>query len=87
MSLFILASVEYTAMITAILSAILGVVAAVFFVLLGALLMRNKADLRRMNSDEYKRELVSNKEIREQKREKKKQSGESKPRHGKKNKS
>ena len=84
--IILLASAQYTAMITAILSALLGVAAAVFVVVLGAFFARNSADKRRMSEDEYKRELVSNKEIREQKREKKKQDGESKPRHGKKNK-
>ena len=79
-------SVEYTSMVIAILSAILGAIAVVFVILLGMLLSRNAADKRRLNKDEYKRELVSKKEIRAEKREKKKKEGEPKPRHGKKNK-
>lgn len=82
----LLASVQHTSMVTAILAAILGVVAVVFFVLLGFLLMRDKAEKTRLDKDVYKREFVSNKELREQKREKKKQDGDNKPRHGKKNK-
>ena len=82
-----IASAEYTAMLQAVLGAVLGVVAVLFFVTLGMLLARNKAEKTRLDHDVYKRELVSNKEIREQKREKKKeQTGEKKPRHGKKNK-
>ena len=82
----IVASVEYTSMVVAILSAIVGVVAVVFVVLLGMLLTRNAADKRRLNNDVYKRELVTKKQIRAEKREKKKKEGEPKLRHGKKNK-
>ncbi|MBR4801149.1 MAG: hypothetical protein IK048_05745 [Clostridia bacterium] len=81
----LMASVEYTSMVTAVLSAILGVVVVVFVVLLGMLLSRNAADKRRLDEDAYKRELASNRELREQKREQKKENA--KPRHGKKNKS
>ena len=82
----ILSSVEYTSMVVAVLSAVLGIVAVVFVVLLGMLLTRNAADKRRLSKDEYKRELVTAKQIRQEKREKKKKEGESKLRHGKKNK-
>ena len=82
----LIASVQYTSMVVAILSAILGAVAVVFVTLLLMLLSRNAADKRRLNKDVYKRELVSKKELREQKREKKKKEGEPKLRHGKKNK-
>ena len=81
----LLSSVEYTSMVTAILSAVLGIVAVVFVVLLGMLLTRNAADRRRLSKDEYKRELVTAKQIRAEKREKKKKENP-KPRHGKKNK-
>ncbi len=82
----LLSSVEYTSMVVAILSAVLGIVAVVFVVLLGMLLTRNAADKRRLSKDEYKRELVTAKQIRAEKREKKKKEGEPKLRHGKKNK-
>lgn len=82
----LICSVEYTSMVIAILSAILGAVAVIFVVLLLMLLSRNAADKRRLGEDEYKRELASKKEIRAEKREKKKKEGEPKLRHGKKNK-
>ena len=69
-------------MVVAILSAVLGIVAVVFVVLLGMLLTRNAADHRRLSRDVYKRELVTEKQIRAEKREKKKKEGK-KPRHGK----
>ena len=81
----LLSSVEYTSMVVAILSAILGIVAVVFVVLLGMLLSRDAADKRRLSRDEYKREIVTAKQIRAEKREKKKKEN-AKPRHGKKNK-
>ena len=82
----LVASVEYTTMIEAVLGALVGVFGIVFVVLLGMLLTRNAADKRRLNRDEYKRELPTEKQIKEQKREKKKAQGEKKQRHGKKNK-
>lgn len=82
----LICSAEYTAMLQAVLAAVLGVVAALFFVALGMLLARNKAEKTRMSHDVYRRELPSKKEIREQKREQKQSQGEQKLRHGKKNK-
>jgi|GEM_PF-5928104 len=83
----LISSAEYTAMLQAVLGAVLGVVAVLFFVALGMLLTRNKAEKTRMSHDVYKRELPSKKEIREQKSEQKQANkGEKKPRHGKKNK-
>ncbi len=82
----LLLSVQYTSMVIAILSAILGVVAVIFAVLLGMLITRNKADRARLDHDVYKRELVTKKQLRQEKREKKKKEGEPKLRHGKKNK-
>ena len=73
-------------MVVAILSAILGVLAVVFAVLLGMMLARNKADRARIDRDVYKREIVTAKQLRQEKREKKKKEGEPKLRHGKKNK-
>ena len=61
----LIASVQYTSMVVAILSAILGAVAVVFVTLLLMLLSRDAADKRRLNKDVYKRELVSKKELRE----------------------
>lgn len=86
MTNILLASVEYTTMVEAILAAFVGIVGVIFVVLLGMLLTRNAADKRHLNRDEYKRELPTEKEIKKQEREKKKEQGEKKPRHGKKNK-
>ena len=82
----LIASAQYTAMVVAILSAILGVLAVVFAVLLGMFLARNKADRARIDRDVYKREIVTAKQLRQEKRKKKKKEGEPKLRHGKKNK-
>ena len=73
-------------MVVAILSATLGVVAVVFAVLLEMFLSRNKANTARIDRDVYKREIVTAKQLRQEKRKKKKKEGEPKLRHGKKNK-